>query len=658
MGESMRPTGSAPLLSPVSWKDVNISGGIWQMRQRINAAVTIPAQYEQIRKRGTLDVLQLKWKPGDDIHPFWDSDIGKWVEAAAYSLAKFPDAGLERQVDEIIDYIEAAQQEDGYFNTYYQLVEPDNKWTNLYYMHELYCAGHLTEGAVAYYHATGKRKMLDIMCRYMDLIDSKFGRAPGKTRGYCGHQEIELALVKLYKATGERKYLELSRYFIDERGSAEPYYFEQESLQRGVDVEKKANQTRHLKHYLCCHGPFAEYQAHKPVKEQDAPVGHAVRAMYMYCAMADLAAEYGDAELLEACETIWTRLTGKQFYITGGIGPSPDGERFTFDYDLPNEMTYNETCASVGLVFWAHRMLQFAGDSRYADIMEQTLYNTILSSVSFEGDKFFYANYLTVYPDRFKYASKAIIDKMYPTRLPWFNVACCPPNVARLLAALGQYIYSTSDDAIYVHLYNDSEIEAALADTRVGVSQRTRYPWDGAVRIDVAPERSAVFAVALRRPGWCSRASVTVNGAPVRADIERGYMVIRREWQPGDVIELTLDMPVVKMEAHPAVRSNSGRVALQRGPVVYCLEQADNGIDLNDVALDAGADIAEQYEDDMLGGVVVLRTQGSRRSRTDWDGVLYRPAQSDKVGVELTAVPYYTWENRGQGEMVVWVKHE
>ncbi|WEK54769.1 MAG: glycoside hydrolase family 127 protein [Candidatus Cohnella colombiensis] len=645
-------------LLPVSWKDTNVLGGLWGRRQQINHFVTIPSQYKRFEERGSFEALKRNWKAGDPNapHPFWDSDFGKWIEAAAFSLAKYPDPELEKLVDSVIDEIAENQQSDGYFNTYFDLIEPDKKWTNLYYMHELYCAGHLAEGAVAYYLATGKRKFLDVMCRYMDHIDARFGSEPGKIHGYCGHQEIELALVKLYRATGEERYLKLSKYFIDERGK-QPYFFELESLQRGVDTEKTANQQRHLKYYLKEHGPYAEYQSHLPVREQEAPVGHAVRAMYMYSAMADLAADTQDKSLLDASEKLWDRLTQRQMYITGGIGPSSDGERFTFDYDLPNEYTYNETCASIGLVMWAHRMLQFNADRKYADVMEQTLYNTVLSGVSVNGDEYSYANYLAVYPDRFKYASTLIIDKMMPGRHKWFNVACCPPNVARLIASIGQYMYSTSEDGIYVHLYNDSETTVDVKGNRVTLTQQTNYPWEGHIGLTIMPETAAEFTVAVRYPGWCSHAEIKVNGNKVDAPIVNGYFMLNRNWAQGDVVELLLDMPIQLVESHPSVRTNSGKVALQRGPLVYCMEETDNARDLSDLSLVDETDIKVQYEADLLDGVVTLELKGQRRETSSWEGQLYRPVQTQKTDVLVKAIPYFLWANRDPGEMLIWINH-
>ncbi|NHN32169.1 glycoside hydrolase family 127 protein [Paenibacillus sp. S3N08] len=646
-------------LSPVSWKEVTVNGGFWQEIQKINSTVTIPLQYIRMEERGGIEALKLNWKPGDSNKPhhFWDSDIGKWIEAAAYSLAKHSDPELEKKIDDLVDLIEAGQQEDGYFNTFYNLVDPGKRWTNLYYMHELYCAGHLAEGAVAYYLATGKKKLLDIICRFMDHIDSRFGPQTGKVHGYCGHPEIELALVKMYQVTGEERYLRLSKFFIDERGQ-QPYYFELESLSRGVNVEVKADRPRHLKHYLCCQGPFAQYQSHLPVREQDAPVGHAVRAMYLYAGMADVAAETGDHTLLDACEVLWKRLTEKQLYITGGIGQSSDGERFTFDYDLPNEITYNETCASIGLVFWAHRLLQFNGDGKYADVMERALYNGIMSGVNLEGDRFFYANYLSVYPDRFKYGSTLITERMAPTRQGWFEVACCPPNLARLVASIGQYMYSTSTDGIYVHLYNDNESKLDLIDNQVILTQKTEYPWDGHIGITVNPENDAEFMIALRRPGWCQNAEIKVNNAVIDVEVRKGYWIVNRLWKQGDVIEIILDMPVQRIETHPSVRTNTAKVALQRGPIVYCFEEIDNAKDLNDVSLVSDADISARYEEDLLGGVVTLETKGRRRDTSTWDGQLYQPVKSEKMDITIKAVPYFAWANRGPGEMVVWVKQE
>jgi len=642
--------------TPLNMKNVEIKGGVLFEKQRTNVKSTVPHIYKKCVETGRVESLKCEWKEGQPNrpHPFWDSDIGKMIEAISYTLITNPDKELEAKVDEIVDLLEKEQLPDGYLNTYYQTCEPENRWTNLYYMHELYCAGHLIEGAVAYYEATGKRRFLDIMCRYADHIYKRFGKEEGKIKGYCGHPEIELALVKLYKATGNEKYLELSKYFIDERGT-QPYYFELESLMRGVDTTKTANQKRHLKYFLRSRGPYAEYQAHKPVREQDEPVGHAVRAMYLYSGMADIAAYYDDDALYNACCRIWDALVNTQYAITGGIGPASDGERFTFAYDIPNEFTYNESCASVGLVMWAHRMLQFSCDGKFADIMEQTLYNTVLSSVSTAGNRFFYANYLSVNPERFKHASAAMIDKMKAERQEWFDVACCPPNISRLIGSLGNYIYSFSENDICVHLYASGNAKFSMHGSEVTLSVETEYPWDSYVKIDVNSAANEEFNIALRIPGWCENWEIKVNGENADYKIERGYCIIRRTWR-NDTIELKLVMPVMLIEANPKVKENCGRVAIKRGPVVYCLEEADNGKGVNDISVGSDVEFKEiKGLDGLSSDAVILEFEGSRRDMSEWEGKLYSHRPSTVKTCTIRAIPYYLWGNRRFGEMTVWL---
>lgn len=644
------------LFESLHMKNVALTSGLLGDRRKLNTDATIPHMYDMLDQTGRIDSLLCKWREGqpNKPHPFWDSDIGKMIEAIAYSLIAAPSKDLEDKVDRIVDMLESEQFPDGYLNSYFKTCEIRNRWTNLYYMHELYCAGHLMEGAVAYYEATGKRKFLGIMSRYADHIKERFGTEDGKVRGYCGHPEIEVALTRLAGATGNKDYLELAKYFVDERGR-QPYFFETESLARGVDTTQTANQKRHLKYYLKSRGPYAEYQAHLPVRKQKEPVGHAVRAMYLYSGMTAVASAYGDDELYEACKTIWDAMAGTQYSIIGGIGPSSDGERFTSAYDIPNEYTYNESCASAALVMWARRMLQFECDSKYADILEQTLYNTVLSSVSTDGKKFFYANYLSVFPERFEHSSAAVIDKMKAQRQEWFDVACCPPNVSRLIGSLGGYLYSVGKDSLFMHLYagNTADLSACGVDARVEVS--TEYPWEGAVRASVEFKKPTDFSIGLRIPAWCRKWSVKVNGKDHAYEMRKGYCVLRRYWG-NDTFELDLDMPVVRMEARPEVREDCGRVALQRGPVVYCVEEADNGKGVNDIS------VPERFDYTLLRGVdgvdekaVAVAFTGFRRNVADWRSGLYRPAQSGLEPMNVVAVPYFLWGNRGFGEMLVWM---
>ena len=417
-------------LSALPIKSIKIWGGFWGPRIEINRTYTIPHIYSQFEQTGRISAMKLDWKEGqcNKPHIFFDSDVAKWIEASAYSLINHPDPNLENQIDTCVDDMAKAQTSDGYINSYFLSLEPENRWTNLRDRHELYCAGHLIEAAVAYEKATGKHKLLDIMCRYVDQIEQIFGPGEYQKHGYPGHQEIELALVKLYRLTGEKRFLKLAQYFINERGK-QPYYFDLEARERGEDPTQ---------YKFFNYGNYTYCQAHKPVREQEDVVGHAVRAMYMYSGMIDVGMEVEDYSLIRACQRLWPKLIERRMYITGGIGPTGTNEGFTVDFDLPNETAYAETCASIALAFWAHRMVQVEPDRKYSDVIERVLYNSILSGVSVDGKTFFYANPLARYPEEVFVAR----DSETQERQDWFNCACCPPNLARLLAGLGEFIYS------------------------------------------------------------------------------------------------------------------------------------------------------------------------------------------------------------------------
>jgi len=584
---------------------------------------------------------------------FQDSDLAKWLEAVGHSLAGHPDPKLEQIADEVIDWLGKAQHEDGYLNTYFTIKEPGKQWTNLHEAHELYCAGHLIEAAVAYYRGTGKRKLLDIACRLADHIGDVFGNEPGKLPGYCGHQEIELALVKLYETTGEERYLRLSRYFIDQRGK-KPHYFIEEWERRG--------RTSHWTPGIAP-PPNLEYsQSHLPVREQTAAVGHAVRAVYMYTAMADLARLTGDEGLRSACERLWNNVTEKRMYITGGIGSTHHGEAFTFDYDLPNDTAYSETCASIGLIFFARRMLQLEARSEYADTMERALYNNVLGSMSKDGKHFFYVNPLEVWPE----ASARNPDKRHikPVRQRWFGCACCPPNVARLLSSLNEYVYTADRErnTVYAHLFIGSEARFELAAGNVTLRQRSELPWAGKVSFAVAPEAEgpAKFALALRVPGWCDggQPKLAVNGEPAAYRVARGYAFVEREWTEGDTVSWELPLQPQVIAAHPSIRANAGKAALQRGPLVYCLEEADNGAPLASLSLAAEPRLSERYEAGLPGGAVVIEADGTAVDGAAWpdDRAPYLPYRHRAKPVRLKAIPYYLWGNRSPGEMSVWIR--
>ncbi|MBN1993315.1 MAG: glycoside hydrolase family 127 protein [Anaerolineae bacterium] len=634
-------------IKAVPLKNVTIGQGFWGARIDTNRTATLPIEYEQLKKTGRIEAWKLDWHEGMPYKPhrFWDSDSAKWIEAAAYSLTSHPDEQLAALVDKVIDLIETAQQPDGYLNIYYTAIEPENRWANLRDWHELYCAGHLIEAAVAYFEATGKDKLLKVMIRYADYIGQTFGSQKGQKRGYPGHQEIELALVKLYRATGEKRYLDLSKFFIDERGR-QPHYF---------DLEARARNEDPVKDYWA--GTHQYNQAHLPVREQTEVVGHAVRACYMYAGMADVAAETNDPTLFEALQRLWRNVTEKRMYLTGGIGPTLSNEGFTFDYDLPNEMAYAETCAAIALVFWAHRMFHLDPDGVYIDVLERALYNGVLSGVSLDGASFFYANPLAAFPQVNPYPGVLLNKTGYYRRSEWFDCACCPPNLARLLARLGQYVYSTGQNKIYVHFYTTAEAQIDLNGRAIRLEQQTRYPWDETVRFTVHPQQPGQFSLALRVPGWCRRAEIKVNGQIVPPATERGYAQVDRTWQPGDRVELTLSMPVERIEAHPRVRQDAGRFALQRGPVVYCLEEADNGPNLAHVLIPGENKLAVTFERDLLGGVSVITGQALRRDTNDWQNTLYRPLESSNMlPFTFKAIPYCCWANRQPGEMRVWLR--
>ncbi|MBQ7064963.1 MAG: glycoside hydrolase family 127 protein [Firmicutes bacterium] len=573
---------------------------------------------------------------------FQDSDLAKWLEAASYSLMYHPDPKLEAQLDEVIGLIEAAQQPDGYLDTYYIINGLDKRFTNLRDNHELYCAGHMLEAAVAHYHATGKRKLLDVMIRYVDLIYETFGPEENQLHGYPGHEEIELALMKLYDITQDPRHLALAKYFIDQRGQQPLYFAEEKNHDRPFRWEGSYGYQYH--------------QAGLPVREQTEAEGHAVRAVYLYSGMADVARVTGDDSLLQALDTIWKNMTRRRMYITGAIGSSHWGEAFTYDYHLPNDTVYGETCAAVGLVFLARRMLMIRKRSEYADVMERALYNGVISGMTLDGKRFFYVNPLEVEPEACAKDYEHFHVK--PVRQKWFGCACCPPNLARLICSLPEYMLSEDEDGTYLHLYMDSEVRTEWQGTPVSLRVETDYPWDGAVKITASPEEQKEWTLALRVPGWCRRYTIRVNGEDFRAPVECGYARITRTFSKGDTVEIVFDMPVTEVAANPLVREDAGKLAVTRGPLVYCLEEADNGAELHRVRLPEGkaADVfTVTRRPEMLGGIVAL--EAPARIMCDRWEELYRPAEEESFASrQLTWIPYYAWANREKGEMMVWIR--
>jgi DUF1680 family protein len=582
-------------LSAVPFTAVKFSDGFWAPRLETNRQKSLPHNFKWCEETGRIDNFAKAGglMPGEFRGIFFnDSDVYKVLEGASYSLSQHPDPELERTVDAVIAKIAAAQREDGYLNTYFTLVKPNDRWTNLPVMHELYCSGHLFEAATAHYRATGKRTLLDVAIRLADHIDRTFG--PGKRYGVPGHEEIELALVKLYEVTGEKRYLDLAKFFLDVRG---------DKSKRGIA------------------GPYC--QDHMPVREQREIVGHAVRAMYLYAGVADMAAYAGDQGFIDAMHSLWDDVVVRKMYITAGIGARHEGEAFGDPYELPNDTAYCETCAAIGLALWSHRMTLMHADAQYADVLERALYNGILSGIGMDGEHFFYVNPLA--------------SRGNHHRQPFYDCACCPTNVVRLLPSLPGYVYAQDGQSIYVNLYVAGTGEVALGEGRVKLTQETQYPWDGAVKLAVEPAGPRTFAVRLRIPGWSSGATIAVNGQPLKSPtMEKGYACLHREWKPGDTIELNLPMEIRRMEAHPAIAADLGRVALQRGPIVYSFEAVDNGGSVRRIVLARDAKLTVKPRPDLLGRVTTI------------EGV-------DRTGGKVVAVPYYAWDHREPGEMAVWV---
>jgi DUF1680 family protein len=544
--------------------------------------------------------------------------VYKWLEAASYALAIKPDQALDARADEMIRLIGKAQQEDGYINTHFILKEPERKWANLRDDHELYCFGHLIEAGAAHFRATGKRNLLDIAVRAADLICNRFG--PGKTRGVPGHEEVELALLRLYRVTGQKDYLETARYFIDERG-------------------REPGEIYH--------------QDHCPVREQTEAVGHSVRAVYLYTAMADLAAETGDASLYDACRTLLDNILQQKMYITGGIGSTVHGEAFSPAYDLPGDTAYAETCASIGLCFFARRMLEIKPDGKIADLIERQIYNTVPAGMRLDGRRFFYTNPLEVVPGLSGVASTH--KHILPERPEWHACACCPPNLARLILSLGRYAWGEGDGVIYAHLWLGGSARFA-AGGGVTVTCQSGYPWKGEALYTLSPALGkSEFCFAVHIPAWCRGARVTLNGSPITPEVKDGYALIRRVWEKGDTVGIGASLPVLRIYSHPLVKGNAGQTALQRGPVVYCFEREDNETPLSALRLPPDAEVgAVEIRSGALIGMTALTADGLREEGDA--SALYTETRPVIKPAKLTAIPYFAWGNRNPGDMRVWIR--
>ena len=617
-------------VAPVPFTSVQVQDEFWFPRMETNRIVTVKADFKKCEETGRIDNFA---KAGGLMTGefkgmvYDDSDVFKVIEGASYTLAMHPDRELDKYLDGVIAKIAAAQEPDGYLYTARKLLAPEKmpaqsgkeRWINEKDSHELYNAGHMYEGAVAHYQATGKKTFLDVATRNADMICEEF--APGKQQKPPGHEGIEIGLCKLYRVTGEKKYLDLAKFLIDVRGRPETHKL---------------------------YG--AHYQDHKPVVEQDEAVGHAVRAGYLYSGMADVAALTGDEAYLKAIDRIWENVVFKRLYLTGGIGASHGGEAFGNIYELPNKSAYNETCAAIANGLWNYRMFLLHGEAKYLDVLERVIYNGFLSGVALTGDKFFYPNPLAS-------------DKGYE-RSPWFDCACCPVNVVRFIPSIAGYVYAVKGQAVFVNLFIGGTGEVRLNQQAVKITQRTKYPWDGKIKMTIDPDKSEEFALNVRIPGWAQGRPVPgdlykymeqavepvvlkVNGKSEALNLKHGFAAIERQWKKGDVVELTLPMAIRRVVAHEAIKDDAGLVAIERGPIVYCLEGADNE-DVFSTVLPDDARLVAERRDGLLGGVTVIKGDGRLAAKEEGGKTTTKPAG-------LVAIPYYAWCNRGPTEMNVWL---
>ena len=583
---------------PINFSQVKITDNFWLPRIHKHAEITIPSclhQCEIETQRVKNFAIAGGLEQGEFKGVFFDdSDLYKMIEGCSYSLINHPNPDLEKKLDEIIAKIASAQQKDGYLMTYFTLVNPNGKWTNMDW-HEMYCCGHLIEAAIAYYNATGKHSLLDIAIKFADHIDNTFGE--GKRNWVAGHQEIELALVKLYRLTKNERYLKLSHWLLEQRGRGNGDW----------------SQTTLGKEH---------FQDAEPVSQLSKISGHAVRAMYMFTGMADVASITQDSTYIHALDRLWNDVIYTKMYATGGIGSSRKNEGFTEDYDLPNAEAYCETCASVGMVFWNQRMNMLEGNGKYINILEKSMYNGALAGISLSADHFFYVNPLES-------------DGTHH-RQPWYDTACCPSQISRFLPSIGNYIYATSADALWINLYIASETNTTIDNMPVKIAQTTNYPWEGKVKITVSPQQKKSFTMKLRLPDWCKEYTLTVNGKECQTITDMQYLLINRTWEENDTITFDMPMPVEVIAADPRVKANVGKRCLQRGPLVYCMEEVDNS-NYETAALSPSTNYTTNIEPELLNGIITITaTQGTDTYKF---------------------IPYYAWDNREAGKMRVWIKY-
>lgn len=638
-------------------KDVRLDDSFWNKYTRLVTEQIIPYQWETLNDRvpdaepshciSNFQVAAGLKEGTFEGAVFQDTDVAKWLEAVAYSLSYAPDDKLEKTADEVIELIGKAQQPDGYINTHFTILAPEHRWANLREGHELYTAGHLLEAAVAYYKVTGKERFLRIMQKFADLICDVFHQEK-YSRAVPGHQEIEIGLIKLAEVTGERKYMDMAKDFIDRRGTEPNYLVTEHKNPLWIDIFKDVH-------------PFlpAYSQCHKPVREQDTAEGHSVRATYMYSAMADLAAAYDDKGLLSACERIWDNIVEKRMYLTGGIGSSGAYERFTTDYDLPNDRNYSESCASIGLALFSRRMAQITRQGKYIDVMERALYNTVLAGIAMDGKRFFYVNPLEVWPDNC--LDHTSMEHIKPTRQKWFGVACCPPNIARTLASLGEYVYFSSGSDLWVNMYISGQTTLHTEKGNISLTQETRFPFEGRINLHIRSDIGQPVCIAFHVPAYADNFRIAelsdARKQLLQPEIRDGYAYLTKDF--GDVrLEITFDILPHFTYANPQVRADTGKAAVEKGPLVYCLEEADNGKRLSGIYIDTAAPLQEEYDESLLGGTCVIKAKGRRLLENGWDEhTLYGNKAPEYEDASLTFVPYCYWNNRSDGEMAVWVKH-
>lgn len=633
-------------ITKVPLVQVDIEGGFWASRQRLMTDVTIPYMERILRDEvpgaaKSHAIENFRMAAGEQQGEFYgmvfqDSDVAKWLEAAAYSLRIQPDEALAARVREIVALIGRAQQPDGYLDTYFTVKKTIPRWSNLLECHELYCAGHMIEAAVALHEAAGMDDLLPIVLRLVDHIDARFGE--GGEEGIPGHQEIELALLRLYRVTGNPRHRDLALRFLNLRGR-DPAFF--------LKHTPKASLGQAFGDYGMDPADNVYNQSDVPVREQEKPRGHAVRQVYMLAAMADAAAATGDAGLADACRRMFDAITQRQMYVTGNIGATVHLEAFTDDYHLPGDTAYGETCASVAMAFFASSLLTLEPRAVYGDILELELYNGALAGMQLDGTRFFYVNPLKVHP---RISGKLATHKhVLPVRPKWHACACCPPNLARLITSLGGYLYTEDADTLYAHLFIAGQAKTRHAD----VTLATAMPWTGEAAYTIDAVHTPGFTFAVRVPGYARNVSFRVNGETLSPEIRSGYAYIARDWQTGDTLSIAFDMPARRLHADPRVRDAAGRVALARGPVVYCLESEDNGEELSCLRLPRDAEIRVMPHDPgLLGGVTALEADGLRLLPAP---SLYSEEPPRQIPVTLRAIPYYAWSNRSAGEMTVWI---